>query len=148
MADQLEKFTKAATRFRQLIENSDRSRLPIEFQEFPFHWHAGSCVDAPILLAQYLIDLGYGIPTYVRGELYNPDLRWGHAWIELDGIVIDIALDGLFADAPQVIVERDSDSHEIFRRLDENPVAIHVFDERTVSMLRTAYHEIIRLRIH
>lgn len=44
---------------------------------------------------------------------------------------------------PQVIVAEGSEWHEIFKRLDENPVAIHVFDERIVSMLRTAYHEII-----
>ena len=105
-------------------------------------------MEAPILLAQYLIDLGYGIPTYVRAELYNSDLRWAHTWIELDGIVLDISLDGLFGDVPQVIVTENSEWHEVFKRLDENPVAIHVFDKRTVSMLRTAYHQIIGLRVH
>ena len=158
MADQLDIYTKAATRFRQMIENTDRSKLPVELENFP-GWAPGSRddvkmyeswgrIEAPILLAQYLIDLGYGIPTYVRAELYNPDLRWGHAWIELDGIIMDIALDGMFTDAPPVIVTEDSECHEIFKRLDENPVAIHVFDKRTVAMLRTAYHEIIGLRIH
>ena len=148
MAEQLDNLTRAATRFRQMIENSDRSRLPIEFQEFPFHWHTGPCVDAPILLAQYLIDLGYGIPTYVRGELYDPRRPLGHAWIELDGTVLDITLDGIFNDVPSVIVTRDLYWHDIFKRLDENPVAIHVFDERSVLMLRTAYHQIIGLRVH
>ena len=152
MTDQLDKYTKAATRFRQMIENADRSKLPVEFEDFPSRdlasRQSGGRAEAPILLAQYLIDLGYGIPTYVRGELYDPDRRWGHAWLELDGIILDIALDGLFADAPQVIVEKDSECHEIFKRLDENPVAIHVFDGRTVSMLRSAYHEIIGLRVH
>lgn len=158
MADQLDKYTKAATRFRQMIENADRSKLPIEFENFP-GWAPGSRddekiheswgrIEAPILLAQYLIDLGYGIPTYVRAELYDPYLRWAHTWIELDGIILDIALDGLFNDVPKVIATRDLYWHEIFRRLDENPVAIHVFDKRTVSMLRTAYHEIIGLRVH
>ena len=158
MANQLENFTKAATRFRQMIENTDRSKLPVEFKNFP-GWAPGSRddekiheswgrIEAPILLAQYLIDLGYGIPTYVRAELLNPDLRWAHTWLELDGIVLDIALDGMFSDAPKVIVEEHSDSHEIFRRLDENPVAIHIFDERTVSMLRAVYHEIIGMRLH
>ena len=143
MADQLDKLTKAATTFRQLIENTDRSKLTVDFEHFPVR----SGVGASILLAQYLIDLGYGMPTYVRGELYGP-IPWAHAWIELDGIILDIALDGLFNDVPKVIATRDLYWHEIFRRLDENPVAIHVFDKRTVSMLRTAYHEIIGLRVH
>ena len=55
----------------------------------------------------------------------------GHAWLGLDGIVSDLAL-----------------LHDMFKRLDENFVAIHVFDERAVSMLRTACHEIIGLRTH
>ena len=156
--DRLDKYKKAATRFRQMIENTDRSKLPIEFENFP-GWAPGSRddekiheswgrIEVPILLAQYLIDLGYGIPTYIRAELYNPDLRWAHTWIELDGVILDITLDGLFADVPSVIVMEDPECHDIFRRLDENPVAIHVFDERTVSMLKTAYHEIIGLRLH
>lgn len=160
MADQatLDKYTKAATCFRQMIENADRAKLPIELKNFPgenpavcryenIH-ESGGRIEAPILLAQYLIDLGYGIPLYVRGELYDPFFRWGHAWIEFDGIVIDIALDGLFNDVPKVIVTEDLYWHEIFKRLDENPVAIHVFDKRTVSMLRSAYHEIIGMRVH
>ena len=60
----------------------------------------------------------------------------------------DRDIDGLFVDQPPVIVTEDLYWHDMFRRLDENPVAIHVFDKRTVTMLRTAYHEIIGLRIH
>ena len=144
MADQLENLTKAATTFRWLIEETDCSKLTEDFENFPVR----SGVGASILLAQYLIDLGYGIPTYVRAELYDPDLRWAHTWIELDGIVLDICLDGMFGDVPQVIVTEGLYWHEVFKRLDENLVAIHVFDKRTVLMLRTAYHEIIGLRIH
>ena len=137
-------LTSVATQFRHMIENADRSKLTEDFDNFPFR----SGVDASILLAQYLIDLGYGIPTYVRGELYNPRLPLAHAWLELDGIILDITFDGLFADQPKVIVTEDSQWHEIFKRLDENPVAIHVFDKRTVKMLRTAYHEIIGRQVH
>ncbi len=154
----LDKFTKAATQFRSMIENADRSKLPVEFKNFPGQsptscnyenpYESGGRVETPILLAQYFIDLGYGIPNYVRGELYEPRLRWGHAWIELDGILLDITFDGLFADQPPVIVTEHSEWHEIFKRLDANPVAIHVFDKKTVSMLRSAYHEIIGLRTH
>ena len=136
----LDNLTELATRFRQLIENADREKLTIQFENFP----TGSCGDASTLLAQYLIDSGYDTPTYVSAELYNPDLRWGHAWIELDGIVMDITADGLFADAPQVIVAENSDWHEIFRRLDEHPAEIKANDYRTSSRLTAAYEEITR----
>ena len=154
----LDNLTKAATQFRQMIENADRSKLPTEFENFPGWapgsrddekmYESGGRVEAPILLAQYLIDLGYEIPTYVRGELYDPRLRWGHAWIELDGIILDITFDGLFADQPPVIVTEDQYWHEMFRRLDEHPVSIHVFGKRNTAVLRSAYHEIIGLRVH
>ena len=160
MADQamLDNLTKAATQFRSMIENADSSKLPVEFKNFPGRsparcsyknpYESGGRIEAPILLAQYLIDLGYGFPTYVRAELYDPYLRWAHTWIELDGVILDITFDGLFADQPPVIVTEDSYWHEMFKRLDENPIAIHVFDKRTVSMLRRAYHQIIGLRVH
>ncbi|MCH7822549.1 MAG: hypothetical protein IIA07_11055 [Proteobacteria bacterium] len=140
----LDNLTELATQFRQMIESADRSKLTEDFERFPFR----SGVDASILLAQYLIDLGYGIPNYVRGELYEPRLRWGHAWIELDGIILDITLDGLFSDQPPVIVTEDQYWHEMFRRLDEHPVSIHVFGKRNTAVLRSAYHEIIGLRVH
>ena len=137
-------LTRVATQFRQLIENADRSKLTEDFDNFPFR----SGVDASILLAQYLIDLGYGIPTYVRGELYNPCLPLAHAWLELDGIILDITFDGLFSDQPPVIVTEDHYWHEMFKRLDENPVDIHVFGKRNAALLRTAYHEIIGRQVH
>ncbi len=145
MADKeiLDNLTKAATTFRLLIENTDRSKLTVDFENFPVR----SGVGASILLAQYLIDLGYGIPTYVRGELYGP-IPWAHAWIELGGVILDITLDGLYSDVPPVIVTEGLYWHEVFKRLDENLVAIHVFDERTVSMLKAAYYEIIGLQVH
>jgi len=46
------KMTELATQFRQMIENADRSILPIEFEKFP----TGSCGRASKSLAPYLID--------------------------------------------------------------------------------------------
>jgi len=145
MADkaQLNNLTKAATTFRLLIENTDRSKLTVDFENFPVR----SGVGASILLAQYLIDLGYGIPTYVRGELYGSP-PWAHAWIELGGVILDITLDGLYSDVPPVIVTEDLYWHEIFKRLDENLVSINVFNKRNASMLQAAYHEIVGVRVH
>ena len=57
----------------------------------------------------------------------------------LDGIVIDIALDGLFGDVPPVIVTENSGWHDQFSCLDEHPVAIHVYDDLTVAMLHSQH---------
>ncbi len=146
MADKamLDNLTKLASRFRLLIENADRSKLPISFENFP----AGSCGDAAILLAQYLIDAGCDTPTYVSAELVRHPNLLSHAWIELDGIVLDITADGFEADAAPVIVTENSAWHDRFDRFDEHPAAINVYEDRIVSMLTAAYHEITRLRIH
>ena len=45
------------------------------------------------------------------------------------------------------IASTDHYWHEIFKRLDENPVDIHVFAKRNAAVLRSAYHEIIGLRV-
>ena len=139
MAGSLDNLTKLATQFRQLIENADWSKLTVEFEDFP----AGSCGDASILLAQYLIDAGYETPTYVSAELARPPNLPSHAWIELDGVILDITADGFEPSMPSVVVTENSEWRDQFNRLDEHPAAIHLYDDRTVAMLRPAYHEII-----
>ena len=146
MADQatLDKYTKAATRFRQMIEEADWSNLTIEFEKFP----ECSCGDASTLLAQYLIDAGYDTPTYVSGEIVEPTRLLSHAWIELDDIVLDITADGIDPNLPKVIVTDNSAWHDQFDRLDEHPVAIDMYEDHVTSRLSAAYEEIIGSRVH
>ncbi len=146
MADQkIRKLTKLATGFRQMIENADWSKLTIEFEDFP----VGSCGDASILLAQYLIDSGYDTPTYVSAELVTPTGLPGHAWIELNGLIIDITADGFDPKAPKVIVEANSEWHEKFEILDKHAVGISMYQQdHIVRNLLAAYHELVGLRVH
>jgi len=143
MADQetLDKYTKAATRFRQMIEEADWSNLTIEFEKFPKY----SCGDASTLLAQYMIDAGCDTPTYVVGEIVETFRSLSHAWIELDNIVLDITADGFDPNMPAVIVKENSAWHE---RFDEHPVAINMYEDHVASRLTAAYEEIIGLRVH
>ncbi len=151
MADKamLDNLTKLASRFRLLIEETDLSDMITECEKFPY----GSCGDASILLAQYLIDAGCDLPTYVVGEIVEPtrldptNLR-SHAWLELGGYVLDITGDGFGPNIPSVIVTDNSDWHDQFKRFDEHPVAIHLYDDWTASRLSAAYEEIIGLRVH
>ena len=134
----LDNLTELATQFRQMIENADRSNLTVEFKNFPF----GSCGDASILLAQYLTDSGYETPIYVSGQLVEPTGLPGHAWLELDGVIIDITADGFEPHMPKVVVAENSDWHNQFDRLDEHPAAIHGYDDYTASRLVAAYQEL------
>ena len=126
-----------------MIENTDRSKLTLEFEKFPT-----GCGDACILLAEYLINSGDDVPTYVSGELVGTNPLRSYAWIELDGVVVDITADGFDPTAPRVIVAENSAWHNRFSRFDEHLVAIDLYDDHTVSRLRPAYNAIIRRRIH
>jgi len=138
-------LTKLATEFRRMIENSDWSKLTMEFEYFPF----GSCGDASILLAQYLLDEGFDTPTYVSAQLNLRERNPGHAWLELDGVIIDITADGFDPKAPEVIITENSEWHEMFEIIDEHPAGIHVCQEdHIIRNLLAAYHEIIRRRVH
>lgn len=93
---------RAAHRFRKALEHGG-SRW-VGFARFPL----GACGDASELLGQYLADSGLGEWTYVSG------MRDGstHAWIERDGVVVDITADQ-FADVTSpCIVTRSSQWHE------------------------------------
>ncbi len=131
-------LTRAATRFRQMIENADRAKLPIEFENFP----TGSCGSASRLLAQYLIDGGLDAPNYVVGDIVEPTKSRSHAWLELDGVVIDITADGFDPDMPKVVVTKGSSWHHQFRIRDEHLPAINLYEDRPIPRLAAAYQEL------
>ena len=96
-----------------------------------------------------MIDAGFDAPTYVSAELNVHGRIPGHAWLELDGVIIDITADGFDPNAAEVIVEENSKWHEKFEILDEHPAGIHVYQEdHIIRNLLAAYHEIIGLRVH
>ena len=131
-----EKITRLATLFRSAIEKSDRSNLVIGFKNFP----RGSCGDACLLLGAYLIDAGVNPLIYVsafRGEK-------SHAWLESDGLIIDITADQFDDCCQSVIVERESKWHRIFDRREENLADFREYDPHTVRQLSSAYDEIVR----
>ena len=51
----------------------------------------GSCGDTSILLGQYFFDQSLGLWEYASGER-EPDLH-SHAWLERDGLIVDITAD-------------------------------------------------------
>ena len=78
--------------FRKAIEDAQTNYEPGSFfRKFPTR----QCGHTSDMLAQYLIDNGIGPITYVSGTYYgdDPEDSWHHAWLVLDGLVIDITGD-------------------------------------------------------
>ena len=93
----------AATRFRAALEQGDlRLRSLADSPK-------GSCGDASELLGQYLSDSGLGAWSYREGAL-DPFLT--HAWVERDGLIVDITADQ-FADMSEpVLLTTDRTWHD------------------------------------
>lgn len=78
--------------FRKAIEAAIDNGEPGEFfRKFP----VGQCGNTSDMLAQHLIDHGISPVIYVNGTYYGDDLddRWNHAWLVVDGLIIDITGD-------------------------------------------------------
>ncbi len=133
--DQLDSLRKLATRFRGSIE-ACRARLPIWLQDFP----NGACLDASLLLGQYLKRTGVGNPTYVRG---TKD-RWTHAWLEMDGVIIDITADQLGDSSPAVMVTTDVTWHSQFEVESRRSEGLDQYDDFNSADLMSAYDEIAK----
>ena len=107
--------------YNLILEECKQFRLSIEecknkigldwFKDFP----NGCCGDTALLLGKYLHEKGFGIPYYVSGWMGKKS----HAWLELDGLIIDITADQFENISETVIVVRESDFHEEFKEVEK-----------------------------
>lgn len=131
------KVEHIATRFRKAITMCDRLSLPTSLQCFP----RGGCGDAVLLLSTYLTECGLGEFDYVgatRGTL-DSGMWHSHAWLERDGLIVDITADQFEEITMPVIVTADSEWHQTFRVSCRHVADYRVYDDRTVSRLGSAY---------
>jgi len=126
----------AATVFRQALVRMDRDEF-VSLANFP----VGACGDAAPLLGHYLLDQGFGTWTYVNGE--RPQGNHGfesHAWIEQEGLIVDITADQFADISDAVIVTTDQSWHSQFRVADAtHPARIDIYDDYTRATLRRMY---------
>lgn len=104
----LRQLATIAFAVREAIEAADRTNWPA-FDHFP----RGTCGTVSEVLARLLRER-FGLDArYVAGD-GHPDCDGSHAWVEVDGTVIDITADqfGL----PPVIVTDDSPWHAAWDR--------------------------------
>lgn len=97
-------------RFRACLDEL-HDTLEHTFLAFP----KGCCGAASELLAAFLKDRGYGKCAYISGWSENCD-EGSHAWLELDGFIIDVTIDQFSHEAPKPMVSSDWSFHEKFNR--------------------------------
>ena|SRR5215204_3097983 len=131
----LDNLGELARRFRAGLENCDQTKLPVGLRAFP----SGACADASLLLSKYLQEKGEGKAEYVSGT----DGNQTHAWLELDGILIDITADQFNSSIDPVIVSTNSTWHERFEDRSRSTVSIDDYDAHTSNSLNAAYQELI-----
>ena len=99
-------------RFRHAIDQY------VEREPHPFltQFPAGCCKHASLLLARYFGEMQRMKPELIaNGRRINEEgHRESHAWLELDGIVIDITADQFGKDIDKVIVTPCSAFHDGF----------------------------------
>jgi hypothetical protein len=100
----------AVSRFRAALEQGGLAH--VTFERFPH----GSCGDACELLGEYLRECGLGDWTYCSGwsRAASGELQSSHAWLERDGLIIDVTADQFGNGQPAVVVSRDRSWHAMF----------------------------------
>jgi hypothetical protein len=131
----LDNLGDLARRFRAALEDCDQTKLPVGLQAFP----SGACADASLLLSEYLREKGEGKAEYVSGKDGNKT----NAWLELDGIIIDITGDQFNRSIDPVIVSTNSIWHQRFEDRSRRTVSIDDYDAHTSTLLNAAYRELI-----
>ena len=119
---------------RRAIESVPTRELPITFSSFP----RGACGDTALVLGTYFEeDCGLKGFEYVSGDRGSKaeDTWSSHAWLEREGLVVDITADQ-FADAPSaVIVELASPWHANFRNVERSNANVHAWSGNTSTVL-------------
>lgn len=112
MDTELSRIADICKSLRLAIESAPANSKPISFRNFPF----GSCRDTCLMLATLFQEEGVvGFKTLMGERGIQCDGSWStHAWLDREGLAVDITADQ-FVDAPSgIIVSIDSPWHRGF----------------------------------
>jgi hypothetical protein len=130
-----------ATRFRMAIRATDPAEVDPEVRFIVASFPKGVCGAVCFLLGHYLCQNGFPSAEYVNG--IRPSDGESHAWIEIDGIIVDITGDQFAEVAEEVIVTADTAWHGQFcDRTGRRPADFLIYGEGTPHGL--AYGPIAR----
>jgi hypothetical protein len=130
------KLIQLATLFRAAIMQSEPESLIITLHRFP----KGSCGDASLLLAKYLEENNCGQFEYICGDRKDHS----HAWLEKNGLIIDITADQFQDQDCPIFVSEDHSWHSQFEVDSRRPGNFMLYDENTVSILTKSYRTIMK----
>lgn len=133
----INKLIQLSKRFRAAIMQCDPEVLIVTLRRFP----RGACGDATLLLAKYLEENKYNNFEYICGKKE----RQTHAWLERDGLIIDITADQFNDQNYPVFVSMDHTWYLQFE-VESRRIAdfVALYDQETVSSLSKSYKAIIR----
>jgi hypothetical protein len=103
----VEAITEAVRRFRTALERC-HEELGLTFRSFP----KDCCGDVSELLAAFLKDEGFGEFALVSGWRSGSDQS--HAWLEKNGLIIDVTADQFEDGAGLVMINEDLTWHAQF----------------------------------
>jgi hypothetical protein len=130
-----------ATRFRSAIRATDPSEVDPEVRFIIAGFPKGACGEVCLLLGHYLCENGFPDAEYVNGvRRFDGE---SHAWIETDGIIVDITGDQFAEVVEEVVVTPDASWHQQFcDRTGRRPADFLIYGADTPHGL--AYGPIIR----
>lgn len=128
MRDDLEKI-------RIAFEKVDKSNLPVTFRNFPL----GACGDTCEVLAEILLELGYGTFQYVAGRRENGN---SHAWLQRDSVIVDITADQFDEISEHVYVGPLNDWYRSFEVQQEHEAGYSRLDVRSRAELSGVHSKI------
>jgi hypothetical protein len=130
-----------ATRFRSAIRATDPCEVDPEVRFIVAAFPKGVCGAVCFLLGHFLRENGFPGAEYVNG--FRRRDGESHAWIETDGIIVDITSDQFAEIAEEVVVTRDFAWHRQFsERQQRRPADFLIYGAGSPHGL--AYEPILR----
>ena len=112
ISQEIEQLRKLAGGFRAAVLLTDPADVDPEVRFIVVDFPRGVCGAICFLLGHYLIENGFPSPEYVNG-IRAAD-RQSHAWIEVNGIIVDITADQFLEIDEGVVVSTDRSWHQQF----------------------------------
>ena len=109
---QIDALRTLATRFRAAIGATDPAEVDPEVRFIVASFPKGVCGEICLLLGHYLRENGFPGAEYVNGTRQSDGQS--HAWIETEGIIVDITGDQFSEIADEVMVTADTSWHRQF----------------------------------
>lgn len=131
-----EELRKLSSDFRKGILKCDVNKLPLPLRSFP----KGSCGDASLQLGKYLQQNGYADIRYISGWRDT----MSHAWLLVDGFIVDITADQFQEISESVIITEDQSWHRQFVEEINQVADFEIYnDESTKSQMWSVYNYIL-----